>query len=541
METLENPENPLLHAAAPTVVWDSGRVDSEQSRHVPYAGVPLQPMARYRWRVRIWSAAPERAAETSSRSTGWSEPASFETGPFSHEDWGGARWIGGAENETAPLLRTGFVIDDRRAGGTSDPPRSVVRARLYFSGLGYGEPYLDGVRVGERVLDPAPTDYDRTVLFSTYDVTSLLQVPGDHVLAAMLGGGRYDEPVPNVWLWERAPWRDRPKLLAQLVIWYADGTVQRVVTGPSWRASGGPIRSHSLYTGELYDARQEQPGWNGVGFDDTTWAPARLMTPPRGTLRSQQLPPIMPRRVVNPIGMSSPEPGVVVYDLGEQIAGWARLRINGPAGTSVQIRYGERLLSNGRVDIAQPHIQGEIQTDTYILRGGGDETYEPHFSYKGFQYVEVSGYPGEPSLEALTGVVLHSAVRSTAEFDTDAEDVNRLHHGVRTALLNNLHGVPTDTPVFEKNGWTGDAHLTAEMAAYNFDLGAFWTKWLQDWVDAQLPSGEFPPIVPTPGWGYRGSEAAIIAPIPAWDVAYFEIPWTMYRYYGDERVLARHY
>ncbi|HEY6737599.1 MAG TPA: family 78 glycoside hydrolase catalytic domain, partial [Actinopolymorphaceae bacterium] len=213
----------------------------------------------------------------------------------------------------------------------------------------------------------------------------------------------------------------------------------------------------------------------------------------------------------------------------------------GPAGTRVQIRYGERLLPNGRVDIAQPHIQGEIQTDTYVLRGGGDETYEPHFSYKGFQYVEVSGYPGEPSLEALTGVVLHSAVRSTAEFETDAEDVQRLHHGARTALLNNLHGVPTDTPVFEKNGWTGDAHLTAEMAAYNFDLGAFWTKWLQDWVDAQSPSGEFPPIVPTAGWGYRGSDAAIIAPIPAWDVAYFEIPWTMYRYYGDERVLTRHY
>ncbi|MGH3736794.1 MAG: family 78 glycoside hydrolase catalytic domain [Micromonosporaceae bacterium] len=462
----------------------------------------------------------------------WSAVATFETGPLDVDDWGGAAWIGGGS-----LLRKEFRLSGDR----------VVRARLYFCGLGFGEPHLDGARVGSRVLDPAPTNYDKTVLFTTYDVTERLGPSADadpdavHVLGAMLGGGRYDEPTVNAWHWERAPWRDRPKLLAQLMIWYADGATQRVVTDGGWQVASGPIRSDSLYAGEIYDARLARPGWTSAGYDAAGWSPAEFPSPPRGRLRSQQLPPIEPIRSVAPVGLAEPTAGVYVYDLGEQLAGWARMSLSGPPGTAVRIRYGERLLDSGEVDIAQPYIQADMQSDTYIIGNDGPEVYEPRFSYKGFQYVEVAGLPGRPALSDLLGIVVHTAVRSTAEFECDSEDVNRLHVGARKALLNNLHGIPTDTPVFEKNGWTGDAHLTAEMAAYNFEMASFWTKWLQDWADAQLPSGEVPPIVPTPGWGYRGNPAGVIGPIPAWDVAYFEIPWVMYRYYGDRRVLERHY
>jgi alpha-L-rhamnosidase len=194
------------------------------------------------------------------------------------------------------------------------------------------------------------------------------------------------------------------------------------------------------------------------------------------------------------------------------------------------------------VDNSQHLIYREIQTDEYVCRGDGVEFFEPRYSYKGFQYVQVDGLAGRPDAEDVVGKAVHTSVASTGEFDCDDDLLNRLHAATRWAVLNNLHGVPTDTPVFEKNGWTGDAHLTAGVASYNFHMPRFYTKWLQDWVDAQRADGAFPPIVPTSGWGYPGDpKAAIVGPIPAWDVAYVEIPWTMYQHYGDERILARHY
>ncbi|MEQ7007206.1 family 78 glycoside hydrolase catalytic domain [Actinopolymorpha sp. B17G11] len=541
-------------------VWDSGPVESRRSAQVEYAGQPLRSATPYLWTVRVWDAAGE-ASE-------WSDPASFEMGLLSPDDWGGATWIGhpaswsagglpnggAAEALPAPLLRTAFRLS--RGDSTGSPP---VRARLYACGLGYGEYYLDGHRIGRAVLDPAPTNYDATVLYSTYDVTDLLAAgpPGaEHVLAAHLGRGRYGEPTTSVWYWEQAPWWDHPKLLAQLVVSYADGRVQRIVTDPTWRSIDGPVRVDSLFAGERYDARHEQPGWTERGFDDSGWSPAAAVAPPKGALRAQQVEPIEPVAEIAPVALTSPRPGVFVFDVGQQIAGWARLRLSGPAGTEVTISYGEKLRADGTVETDQQLrlIDADIQTDAYVLRGGDVETYEPRFSYKGFQFVQVEypvdgvdshgkgSEPYRPALADLRAIVVHTSVASTGEFLCDDELVNRLHSATRWAILNNLHGVPTDTPVFEKNGWTGDAHLTAGAAAHNFHMPRFYTKWLQDWVDAQMLSGEFPPIIPTSGWGYHGdSRSAIAGPIPAWEVAYVEILWTMYMSYGDERILSRHY
>jgi alpha-L-rhamnosidase len=518
-------------------VWDSGRVDSDQTNQVEYGGAPLRSATRYVWAVRVWDGVGQVSD--------WSEPASFETGLLNPDDWGGARWIGhpaGRDGDVdspvppSPLLRTTFPL----------PPGEVARARLYVSGLGYGEYFLDGHRIGRAVLDPAPTAYHATVLYSTYDVTDLLRVDPatatTHALAAALGRGRYGEPTPNVWYWEKAPWWDHPALLAQLVVWYADGRVQRIVSDETWRCVDGPTRADSLYAGEEYDARYERPGWTQSDFDDSAWSRAVAVRPPGGVPRSQQVEQIEPVAEIAPVRLTEPTPGVFVFDLGQQVAGWARVRLSGPAGTRVRIRYGERLRPDGTVDIEQQLIYRDIQTDHYVLRGDGVEVYQPRFSYKGFQYVQIDGHPSRPTLDDLRGVAVHTAVASTGEFDCDDEVINRLHAGTRRAVLNNLHGIPTDTPVFEKNGWTGDAHLTATVAAYNFHMPRLYTKWLRDWQDAQLPNGAFPPIVPTSGWGYPGDpDAAIVGPIPAWDVAYVEIPWVMYQHYGDERVLARHY
>jgi alpha-L-rhamnosidase len=529
-------------ASGTSDMWDSGRVESTRAGQVEYAGEPLAAFRRYYWAVRLWDA--------DGQASDWSDLAWFETGPLSPADWGEAVWIGrsrsvdpvgsvgpdGSDSEKespAPLLRKGFQLDGE-----------VASARLYACGLGFGEYFLNGARIGSAVLDPAPTNYDATVLFSGYDVTGMLQASetGGCVLSAQLGRGRYQEKTPNVWRWHEAPWYDEPKLIALLVIELADGRTQLVSTDAGWLAADGPIRSDSLFAGEHYDARLESPGWTTAGYDDGAWAAAVAVDPPKGVLRSQTCDQILPVAEVPAAGLTEPAPGVYVFDLGKQLAGWARLTLSGPEGTELRVRYGERLHADGTVDHDQGLIYREIQTDTYVLRGNGSETYEPRFSYKGFQYVQVEGLPGRPELGDLVGIQVHTAVESALEFSCDNDLVSRLHAATRNAVLNNLHGIPTDTPVFEKNGWTGDAHLTADVAAYNFWMPRFYTKWLRDWTDSQLPSGEFPPIVPTSGWGYLAdSEAAIKAPIPAWDAAYVEIPWVMYRHYGDERILARHY
>ncbi|MGI5288996.1 family 78 glycoside hydrolase catalytic domain [Nonomuraea polychroma] len=507
--------------AGEALVWDSGKVRSAQASHVAYAGAPLRATTRYRWQVRTWDLAGEASA--------WSAPGWFETGPLEPGDWLGARWITRQAEDRlpAPLLRKTFVL----------PDRPVERARLYLSALGYGEAYLDGVKIGTNLLDPAPTDYAKTVLYTTHEVTV---GGGEHVLAVELGRGRYGEPASSVWFWDRAPWWDHPKVLARLSVWFAGGGVAHVVTDTSWRTTAGPVRFDSLYLGEHHDARLARPGWTLPGNDDADWPHAVEAPPPTGVLRAQQQEPIRPVAELAPVAVTEPVPGVHVVDFGRQLAGHARLTLTGSAGSAVTVRYGERLGENGTVELRQRHIDGDIQTDTFILAGRGEETFEPRFGYKGFQYVQVEGLP-HAALRAATAVEVRTDVASTGEFACDGDLVTRIHQATRRAVLNNLHGLPTDTPTYEKNGWTADAHLTADTAAYNFAMPRLYTKWLRDFADAQLPSGELPPIVPTSGWGYRGSEASITAPVPAWDAAYLEIPWVMYRHYGDERILARHY
>jgi alpha-L-rhamnosidase len=514
-------------------IWDSGKVVSSQTDQIAFAGTELGSAHRYYWSVRTWDPAGDVSA--------WAAPATFEMGLLTPGEWRCAQWITrnlpadelSADALPAPLLRKTFRL----------PDRPIDRARLYISALGYGVAHLDGHRIGTNLLDPAPTNYAETVLYTVHDATETLHrgAGGSHVLAVELGRGRYGEPASNVWFWHKAPWWDNPKLLALLRVWFADGTVANIVSDPSWRAADGPTRFDSLFLGEQYDARLRRTGWELSDYDDTAWQPAVASATPGGALRSQQQEPIRAVAETEPVGVSEPQDGVQVVDFGRQLAGHARLTVSGRRGVCLSIRYGERLDADGLVDISQNHIDGDIQTDTYVLAGEDEEVFAPQFSYKGFQYMQIEGHPGKLRPEDVRAVELHTDVASTGDFACDDELVNRIHQGCRRAILSNLHGLPTDTPTYEKNGWTADAHLTANVASYNFFMPRVYTKWLQDFTDAQLPSGELPPIVPTSGWGYRGSDASITAPVPAWDAAYFEIPWTMYRHYGDERILARHY
>jgi len=504
-------------------LWDSGKVTSDQSVHVVYAGRPLASRTPCYWKVRVWDA--------DGKTSPFSEVGTWDMGLLTPQDWK-AQWISAPGRDEdkgpqpAPLFRKSFLLSE-----------TPVSARVYICGLGYHELRLNGQKVGDHVLDPAFTRYDRRALYVVHDVTSQLK-KGQNALGVILGNGWYNMHTRCVWDFDKAPWRDRPVLRCQLEMTFADGSTKVVASDATWRVSTGPIVFDSIRNGETYDARLEIPNWDAGGFDDTNWPLAQVDAGPKGELRSQMMPPIKVTQTLRSAKITEPKPGVYVFDVGQNLAGWARLKVSGPAGTEVVMRYGERLNEDGTLDqreIGQHIKTGKPQTDTYILKGQGTEIWEPRFVYHGFQYVEVTGLPGKASLDMLEARVVHTAFDKAGSFECSNELFNRIQRNTLWSYVSNFHGYPTDCPHREKNGWTGDAHLAAETGLYNFDSAAAYAKWINDLYDEQRDSGELPGIVPTSGWGYAWGNG------PAWDSAYVLIPWYLYQYNGDTRVLAEHY
>jgi len=341
-------------------LWDSGKVESDRSVHVPYAGRRLRSRQRCFWKVRAWDA--------DGREGPWSAAASWEMGLLRQADWRG-KWISGpAPSQEQPQFRPSPVL--RKVFPLGKPVRL---ARAYVCGLGYFELHVNGRRVGDHVLDPAFTRYDRRALYVTHDVTGHL-VRGRNALGVMLGTGQYDCHTQEVWHFATAAWRDRPKVILQLHVEFEDGTARTIVSDATWRASTGPVVFDALRNGEVYDARLERPGWATAGFDDADWSPAVVVAGPGGELRSQQMPPIRVTGTIEPVAVTEPKAGVYVFDMGQAFSGWAQLAVAGPAGTKVQMRYAEKLAADG--DIDQGNINafiksGPCQTDTYILAGAG--------------------------------------------------------------------------------------------------------------------------------------------------------------------------
>ena len=505
-------------------VWDSGVLKTDASVHVEYGGQALKSRQRVWWAVKVWD---ERGAES-----GFSELAFWEMGLLTPADWR-AKWILGCETAKtegvtagpSPLLRKSFRLS-----------RPVRSARVYLSGLGYHELRLNGRRVGDHVLDPLVTQYDRRALYVIHDVTGFLQA-GENVIGVSLGNGWYNCHTREVWNFEQAPWRHLPKLLLQLEVVDERGRRSTVVSDTSWKTARGPVVFDGLRNGETYDARAEKPGWDAPGYDDGNWAKAAVTPAPGGRLVAQTL-PIKVMQTLTPIWITEPKPGVFVFDLGQNMTGWAQLRVRGPAGTRVTLRYAEKRAADGEVDQGNINYfikSGDCQTDAYILKGEGEEVWEPSFTYHGFQWVQVTGYPGTPTLDSLRGRVVHSAFETAGEFACSLDLLNRVQACTRWAYIGNFTGIPTDCPHREKNGWTGDALLATETGLFNYRAAPAYLKWLNDLSDAQRPSGQLPGIVPSGGWGYNWGSG------PAWDSAFTHIPWYLYLYSGDRGVLADHY
>jgi alpha-L-rhamnosidase len=431
-----------------------------------------------------------------------------------------------------------------------------VRARVYATALGSYRLTVNGAPAGRGALLPDWTDYRYRLTYQTYDVTRLLRA-GENAVGVVLGAGWYAGRM-GYWSKRYAYGPPPVRLLLELHLTYADGREETIASDTTWRAAPGPILVSEIYDGEAYDARLERPGWDRPGFDDRDWHGVVVESAPAAALQSQNLPPIEPRVVLRPKARWSPAPGTWVFDLGQNIAGWARLAVRGPRGgsrvnvagrakndsrrqpgllrrgTQVRMRFAEILAPDGK-NITQINLRSAKATDTYVLAGRGAETFEPHFTYHGFRYVEVTGYPGTPGLGAITGIAANTALPETGELVTSSAAVNRLWENIRWTQRANLYSVPTDCPQRdERMGWMGDAQVFWRTASYNMDMAAFGEKWLADVRDGQTAWGCFPNYAPNflddrpcgaPGW----ADAGVI------------IPWALWKQYGDTRVLVDHW
>lgn len=470
--------------------WDSGKVTSDDSAQVVYGGKSLESGRTYYWKVRAW--------DKNGTATPYSSTSQFEMALLSPDEWE-AQWIGGANQ-----LRTEFRVLEE-----------VVRARAYIAGLGYYELRINGAKVGANVLDPGWTTYDKRVLYTTYDITPYLR-RGANAVGVMLGKG----------------WFGHTALLLEMHIDLASGKRLKITSSPSWKARNGPITSDSIYDGETYDARLETPNWDLPGYNGSDWSAAQAVEGPKGVLSAQMMPPIQVVDTLVPVAMTNPQPGVYVFDMGQNFAGWAQLRVRGPRGAAVTMRFSELVYPNGMIN--RENLRRAKARDTYFLRGDGIEVYEPRFTYHGFRYVEVTGFPGTSGLDSLRGRVVRSAVEPTGWFAASNPVLNQIQRIIRWGQLSNLHSVPTDCDQRdERMGWMGDAHVTAEEAMLNFDMAAFYTNFVRDIRDVQGPDGTITDTVPHK-YGSRPAD-------PAWGTAYPLLCWYMYEQYGDRRILEENY
>ncbi|MCY3707777.1 MAG: family 78 glycoside hydrolase catalytic domain [Caldilineaceae bacterium] len=497
--------------------WDSGKVSSDRSVNVPYAGNSLSSDENCHWQVRVW--------DKDDRASAYSEPAAFTMGLLHESDWTG-HWIGAPTDVASPLLRNEFDLDN-----------PVSRARLHISGLGWYELYLNGRRVGDHVLDPATSDYTQRVLYVTYDVTELLRT-GVNAVGVMLGNGWYCEPG-----WAHR-YGDSPRLRLQLNVEFADSSTTSVTSGSGWNTAPGPITRNDLYGGETYDARREQPGWAATGFDDTNWNAAVDKDAPGGRMVAQVMPPIRVNKKLQPVNVSQPQDGIHVYDLGQLFGGWAKLRLKGERGTTVTIKYACQVLEeSGLVDQesgefyfrhrsrASAHEEGD-EIDIYILKGDPDgESYEPRFTYHPVRYVQIES--DRPiSVEDLQGHVVYSDVDLSGGFECSNPIFNRIHELVHWTVTNGLFGIPLDCLHREHWAWTDPATIASSLYPRKH-MPRFWTKWLDDIKDAQLEDGSVPDICPN--YVQRDD------PDPAWGGNYPILVWYLYQYFDDSRILAEHY
>ena len=538
LEKLESGEGDL---------WDSGKVSSDASIQIPYNGKNLMSRTKCFWKVKVWCGKDESS---------WSKTAAWQTGLMEDNDWK-AKWIGldrifsWDDIKLQPRLSARYFRKEFPVKG------EIKEARLYMIGVGLSYLYVNGQRIGDQVLAPTPTDYTQELKYQVFDLTSLLK-QGQNAVGASIGNGYFFAMRQNV-----KPWKIRtfgyPKLLFQLEITMADGSVQNVLSDNSWKVTAdGPIRNNNIYDGEEYDANKEFKGWDKAGFDDSTWLPADLTTDPATNRRyfaeekPQKNEPKTPHgdltrttaiktaqinenmkimKVVKPVSIMKKD-NIYVLDLGQNIAGWLRINVKGNKGDRVKLRFAESLKPDG--SIYTDNLRAALVTDVYTLKGEGVEVWEPLFTYHGFRFVEISEWPGEPKLDNFEGEVVYDDMKTIGTFESSDPTLNAIYHNAWWGIADNYKGLPVDCPQRdERQAWLGDRSVGSYGESFLFDNQRFYAKWLDDIRESMSQEGQIPDVAPN-YWNYYTDNVT-------WAGTYLMVAWMLYNQYNDVASIEKHY
>lgn len=535
-----------------TDLWNSGKVDSNNSTFVKYQGKVLKALQTYFWKVKIW--------DENGHTSEWSDVQTFEMGLMSDENWGDSKWITlNKDTRTSP-----HRFRDYKTGGMKKPEpvdgfaasyfrnevdinKNIENAQAYICGLGYYELYLNGEKVGDHVLDPAPSNYDKQAYYVNYDITDALK-SGKNALGIILGNGFYGQNIS----WKRDPESDKdlaygpPTVKLLVKIKYDDGSEVDFYTDETWKESTGPIVFNNIYGGDTYDARYELGDWNKVGFNDEAWGNAKITSPKLKKISAQQIPPIKKLREFEPQNVFQAPDGNWIVDFGQNIAGWVKLNVKEQAGQLIEVITTEALLTNGK-DIFQGSTgggaNGMAQIYKYICKGSESESWEPKFSYHGFRYAKLKGVSTKPDTDMIKAVLVATDIQETGSFKSSDDLLNKMHSISKWTIVDNVHGIPEDCPHREKCGWLGDAHAFCEYALYNYDMYDFYKKYMEDIRTQMRPTkGHNNPDIKfqVPTMIAPGKRTSTYAKID-WGVATMYLPWYNYLYYGDDTIVKEYY
>lgn len=498
------------------VLWDSGRVESPSSIHVLYQGPELKRCSRYIWQVKVWDQA--------GRESGWSPKGMWETGLMGQEGWHAA-WIGDGTACTpewhipCSLYRREFTVKVQ-----------PVRARLYVTCLGLYEFYINGTKVGKDYFTPGWTDYPKRLQYQTYDITDMIR-EGLNAAGILLGNGWYAGSI--VQKRPCGPYGNRLAVVAQIILEYADGTQDIIVTDGNWHTEYSAIKWSDIYEGEFYDSLAEHVGWNLPGYAETGWRKAQEYSIGFHNLYAQEAGAVQVMEEITPVRMLHTPDGNLVVDMGQNMVGYVSFKAGGRRGQKVTLSHGEILDQKG--NLYRDNLRGEFQKDFYILSGGAPRVYRPHFTYHGFRYVCLEGWEEDPELSDFKGLVLHTAMEQTGSFCCSDQHINQLAHNILWSQKGNFFDIPTDCPQRnERLGWTGDAQVFIRTACYQMDSALFFRKWLRDLRSQQYEDGGVPYVIPQVFRPEKQSSAG-------WSDAAVICPWVLYLCYGDLRVLEEQY
>ncbi len=527
--------------------WSSGKINSTENIQVAYAGKGLQSFTRYYWKVKVYN--------QQGLGSEWSAAAWFETALLSASEWK-AQWISDGSRNPAkdedyyapdrmPLLRKSFNAN-----------KKIATARLYISGVGYYEAYLNTQKISDNMLDPGFTTYRKQVLYVVHDITALLK-KGNNTAGIMLGSGWWN-PLPFKFFgrWDLRNYQQtgRPCVKAEIHLRYTDGSSEIIATDSSWQTAPGPIIQNNVYIGEHYDARLEQKNWCGNNAEKANWKNAVPVPGPDGMLVTQMQPPIRVTRKIIPVAIWEYKPGIFIADMGQNFAGVAGIKAQGPAGSTIVLRYGEALFEDGSLNAmttaATQIKKGGIpapagapeslwQEDRYTLKGGGVEDWHPRFTFHGFRYVEITGWPGRPTVNDIEGLRMNTDLQQDGAFTCSDTLFNKLHNAIQWTFLSNVFSVQSDCPGREKMGYGADIAVTAGAYMYNYNMGNFYTKTVTDYANEQQPDGGITEIAPYTGIadrGYGGESGPL-----GWDLAFPYVQQQLYDMYGDKRIIENNY